>query len=318
MSTIHAVTDYAKDINYVYGTVTIVVSLVFLGVAIPLVYALVKFRDRPGDTHIPRQVHGDFRLELAWTLIPVVLLIFIFVPTFRVIFRQAEGSGTKPYIVKVIGHQWWWEFEYPNEKVVTANEVHLPANTQIQFQISSEDVIHSFWVPRFGGKMDALPGEINVLNIVTPPASSPEARDYYQGQCAELCGLSHALMRFQAVVHSKEGFQKWLETHDNPVRALTSVEKKGMQLFTQKGCIACHAVSGVENAVGRIGPNLSAFGDRKWIAAEVRPNTHEGLQDWLKNYAEIKPNVRMVAVPLEDSEINSLSKFLRHSTAKDE
>ena len=317
MSTIHTLTEWGRDINHVYLITTIITFVVFFFVAIPLVIALTKFRERPGDTHIPVQVHGNAKLELAWTLIPVILLIFIFVPTVEAIFKHSAVSAEdekNSFIVEVYGRQWWWEFHYPSLNLTTANEVHLPENTKIVFRITSKDVIHSFWVPRFGGKIDALPGEVNLLSWTTPPAVE-KGGDYYQGQCVELCGLSHALMRFQAVVHSKEEFDRWSTSHNTPPQVTSDRQKDGERLFAERGCNACHAVYGT-NFKGMMAPDLSNYGSRRTLGSGTLENTPEHLATWLRNPEAVKPGSLMPNLNLSEAEIASLSAYVLNSTAK--
>lgn len=313
MTTVHSLTDWGRDINHVYLITTIICFVIFFAVSIPMVYALYKFREKEGDTHIPKQVRGNHKLEIAWTLIPVVLLVFIFIPSVEAIFRQAEVPEDA-FPVEVIGHQWWWEFKYPTLGVTTANEVHLPENTPIVFKLTSADVIHSFWIPRFGGKVDTLPGEINQMVLTTPPGNK-DGGDYYQGQCVELCGLSHALMRFQAVVHKKDEFDRWAKSHNEAPVVATATEKMGEELFTSKICMTCHAISGT-NFAGAIGPSLSNFGSRATLAAGTLPNTKEGLHAWLKDPTVVKPGSLMPNLNLTEEEIAALTAYLQHSTAK--
>ncbi len=314
MSTIHPLTEWGRDINHLYFVTTVVCVLVFILVAVPLVYTLVKFREKPGDTSIPKQIHGNTQLELAWTIIPIILLMFIFVPTWQVIFKHSREPSPDALKVQVIGHQWWWEFVYPELGINTANELHLPENREVSLEITSADVIHSFWVPRFGGKMDALPGVINRL-VINIPAAQADGGDYYQGQCVELCGASHALMRFQAVVHKADEFERWAKSHNEAPRIETSKEKRGLELMTSKGCLACHAISGTDLA-GISGPNLSNVGSRRMIGAGVLNNTNDELAKWLRDPTMIKPGSIMPNLGLKEDEISDLSAFLRNSTAK--
>jgi cytochrome c oxidase subunit 2 len=317
MTTINSVTNWGTDINRVYLITTIVVSLVGVTVAVLLVLAIYKFREKPGDTTIPKQITGNHKLELLWTIIPVILLMFIVIPTWEVIFKyRVETVPADSMIVEVVGHQWWWEFRYPNHDIVTASEVHLPENTNIRFVISSADVIHSFWVPRFGGKVDALPGKDaqNYMMLKTPPAVA-DGGDYYQGQCVELCGTSHSQMRFHAVVHKKDEWERWVKTHNTPPSIDTSKEKRGSELMAEKACIGCHAIYGTTN-VGVIGPNLTNFGNRRTVAAERFHNTQEGLAEWLRDPPKAKEGSLMLNLQLTEDEISDLSAFLRNSTIK--
>lgn len=318
MNTIAGITEWAQDINHVYAITTIITVLIFFAVSIPLVYTLYKFRAKPGDDTPPEQFHGNATLEFLWTVIPVVLLIFIAVPTWRVIFKHAEPAPNAMRI-EVIGHQWWWEFRYPALGLVTANELHLPENTPIHFVLSSVDVIHSFWVPQFGGKMDVFPGHQNFLAVTTPGIKKPlnPEGDYYQGQCVELCGASHALMRFFAVIHTKDQFDRWVSAHNAPPKMETASEREGEQLFAR--CAVCHTIAGTASAQipgDKIGPNLSSFGSRRYLGAGTRRNTRENLAQWINNPASIKPGALMPPQGLSEEELAKVSAYLRFSTAK--
>ena len=335
MDTLAGLTDWAQGINYVYAITTIVVAIVFLAVSIPLVYAIRRFRvsdEEWGTLPPPKQVHGNAILEFTWTIIPVSLLLFIAVPTWQIIFRQPEKHQVPANAmrIEVIGHQWWWEFRYPELGITTANELHLPEKTPVYFEISSADVIHSFWVPQFGGKMDALPGKgaENHLFFTTPVLQHSEKKggEYYQGQCAELCGLSHALMRFEAVLHEKAEFQRWATVFHNPPVVQTALEKKGEQVFMQ--CMSCHTIEKTPSAdlekqllamtppVHKAGPNLTDFGSRRMMAAGTRHNTAENFHDWVHDPSSIKPGSKMVSLGLPQADIEAVAAYLRYSTAK--
>lgn len=324
MYTLVGITDWGASILGVYATTTWVLVFVFFMVAIPCVYALYKFKATGDETELPKQVTGNHVLEIIWTVVPVFLLLIIAIPTWRVIFEQEEAKRmamTSDDVLKVnvIGHQWWWEFEYPDHGVVTANELVLPENTPVEFTIWSDDVIHSFYVPRFGGKMDAVPGVKNKLVFTTPKLvnKNDSKGDYYQGHCLELCGLSHALMRFEAIVKAKSDFDKFLATHNEPPQVMTDSEKRGEELFVQ--CMACHTISGTPSAdikTAKIGPDLSNFGNRRYLGATTRLNTMENLKDWIRDPARIKPGSLMPALGLTEEQIDDVSSYIQFSTAK--
>jgi cytochrome c oxidase subunit 2 len=320
MSTIAGLTEWSRDINHVYLITTVVTIGIFFAVAVPLVYTLYRFRAKEGDDTPPKQLHGNVALEFLWTVIPVVLLIFIAVPTWKYIFKH-EGRPVREDAVKVhvIGHQWWWEFQYPDYGIKTAFELHLPENTPVELTITSADVSHSFWIPRFGGKTSAINGNINRLAFTTPLAVQPEVAggDYYQGQCAELCGSSHALMRHVGVVHTKEGFDRWVKAHNTAPKVETASQREGEQLFAR--CVACHVIEGTPSASipgDKIGPNLSNFGSRSHLAAGTRKNTDDNLAVWLRNPMELKPGSLMPNLGLTEPEIKALTAYLRQSTYK--
>lgn len=319
MNTVAGITEWSQDINAVYGLVTWISVFVFFAVSIPLIYTLYKFKYRPGDETPPKQFHGNATLEVLWTVIPVVLLIFIAVPTWRVMFKHAHVPENAMK-VQVIGHQWWWEFRYPdNGNIITANELHVPENTPIHFVMHSEDVIHSFWIPQWGGKKDVLPGHVNNIVITSPAVKDPTKRggEMYQGQCVELCGASHALMRFNAVVHTKSEFDSWVKTANSPPRVETASQKAGEEVFAR--CQACHTIAGTpsEQLPGnKIGPDLSNFGNRKYLAAGTRLNTPENFAAWMKDPAAMKPNALMPNLGLTDEEIAHVASYVRQSTVK--
>ncbi len=195
---------------------------VFVVVESMIIYSAIRHRRRSTADGIPLQIHGNTLVELAWTIVPAIIVLFISVLTFRtqaLIERPAEATATgEPLQVEVIGHKWWWEFRYPdNGGIVTANELHLPADRDVELFVTSSDVIHSFWVPRLAGKRDAIPNHVN--RIITRPTS--EQSMIIRGQCAEFCGKTHAMMGFHVVVQSQAEFDEWVEQQqaDAPVPA---------------------------------------------------------------------------------------------------
>ncbi|HZD04574.1 MAG TPA: cytochrome c oxidase subunit II, partial [Longimicrobiales bacterium] len=206
-------TDFAETIHGLYRTV-FVWSMVILAVVWGLLaWVLVRFRERPGSPR-PRQTHGNLGLEVAWTVVPAVIVVAIAVPTIQAVFATQRGDPENAMVVEVIGHRFWWEFRYPDEDVVTANELHLPVGRPVSLRLHSADVIHSFWVPRLGGKRDVNP-------LVQKPEGQPRHYNWlhftirdpgeYMGQCAEFCGPSHSLMGVRVIAESPEEFEAWLE-----------------------------------------------------------------------------------------------------------
>jgi len=325
MSTIDTVTEWGREINSLYLLTTIITGLVFLAVAVPFCYALWRFRAKDDDDdRLPEQIRGNHKLEILWTVIPIVLLVFIFLPTFELILKQHEEPPKDALRIQAIGHQWWWEFRYPDLGITTANELFVPENTPVAIELTSDDVIHSFWIPRWGGKVDNLPGVTNLIQYVTPKIQDPEG-DYYWGHCAELCGLSHARMRFQAVVLTQERFDSWQESFNEPPLVVSAMEKKGQELFMTKTCFTCHAIEGT-NAAGQIGPSLTNFGNRRMLASGTLNNTDDGMHIWLRDSVDalpgeqkIKPGSLMMFAPgfeLTDADIEALTAYLHRSTAK--
>jgi len=281
---------------------------VFVVVESLLVYALARFRHRPGRG-IPTQVHGNFRMELAWTVAPAVLLAGIAVPTVATIFRLAEKPTGHYLQVDVTGHQWWWEVHYPSLKVVTANEIHIPVGVPVYVTITSIDVIHSFWVPRLAGKQDLEPGRTNHLTIEADEAGT------YLGQCAEYCGTSHANMRFRVMAQPQSAFDAWAKGQAAAAAVPTDpLAQQGQQLFEQgrfaEGlqCTACH--TNEPNVGGTVGPNLSHFGDRTTFAGSIAENTEANLRLWLTDPPAMKPGADMPNLHLSSDQIDALIAYL--------
>ena len=279
-------------------------TAIFVVVQVLLLVAVFRFRERDPRA-IPRQVRGSALFELAWTLIPAVILTFIAFPTVAAIFRTQAAPPKGALRVKVIGHQWWWEFQYPELGVLTASDLHIPAGRPVSLEIASTDVIHSFWVPQLGGKRDAIPGSVTRIVLTA------DAPGEYYGQCAEFCGASHANMRHRAVVDLPEVFAAWVAKQKEP--ALTppggSPAAAGLQVYLTGTCIGCHTVRGV--SAGGIGPDLTHFGSRRTIAGGILPNTPENLARWVRHAPALKPGALMPDQKLSDPEVTALVAYLQ-------
>lgn len=211
-SSIAPSSDFAQTIHNVYVDIFWWSMGILTVVWVALAYILIKYRERP-DSPEPRQIHGHLGLEIAWTIVPALIVVAIAIPTIQAVFSTQQGDPENALVVDVIGHQYWWEFRYPDQEVVTANELHLPVGRPVSLRIWSADVMHSFWVPMLGGKRDANPVRLrpegtdtkyNWIHLVADSAGT------YWGQCAEFCGESHAIMGMRVVVHEEEGFQEFL------------------------------------------------------------------------------------------------------------
>ncbi len=294
-TTFRPVTDFGASINDVLGHAFWWMMGILVLVEVLLVFVILRFRSRP-DQEEPRQVYGHLGLEVIWTLVPAVIVIAIAVPTVRTIFAISAPPGDDALVVDVVGHQWWWEFRYPQYEVVTANEFYLPVGRPVHLRLRSADVVHSFWIPRFGGKRDTNPitaaaaEEGAGVNHLTFTISEP---GFYSGQCAEYCGTSHALMRMQAVAVDEGAFEAWVQYMKTPPAPPEgSLAARGQEVFMRSPCIACHTINGT-NARGAIGPNLTSFGDRWSIGAGVAENTPEYLAAWIRNPQGLKPGALM-------------------------
>lgn len=257
---------------------------VFVVVEGALLYTVVKFR-RKNRRSMPRQTHGNKTLEIAWTIAPTIILMFIAVPTVMALFASSAPARVDALNVKVVAHQWWWEFEYPELGLVTANEMHIPVGRDVNVELQSADVIHSFWVPKLAGKLDIVPTRTNRLWFRADEPGN------YSGQCAEFCGIAHALMKFRVIADVPEVFDRWVTDQLADAHTPESdLAKEGSRLFVTKQCIVCHKIAGTA-AQGIIGPNLTHIASRGTIAAGILENDQNGinLTKWLKDPEDIKP-----------------------------
>ncbi len=273
-----------------------------------LVYAVVRFRRPTNDDGCePPQVYGSDEVELAWTVIPVLIVVALFLATARVIFSvQHPVKPPDAVEVVVIGHQYWWEYRYPKLHVVTANELHVPVSdpahpTPTFMTLLSADTDHSFWVPRLAGKTDLIPNHPNSMWI------DPHEAGLYLGQCAQYCGTQHAKMLLRVYVDSHADFDRWVEAQRRPAPATAS---RGREIFETTACVNCHAVGGTTAADGTFGPDLTHFMSRDTIAAGAAPNTPENLRLWIRNPDALKPGSRMPAMNLSDPDVNAVADYL--------
>ena len=294
----------ARDIDNLINPVFWVAGVVFVLVQGLAIYAVIKYRHRD-DAPEPVQVHGNSRLELAWTIAPAVVLFIIAVPSIRGIFDLAR-TPEDAIRVTVIGHQFWWEYRYEDLGIVTANELYMPTNRPVAITLDGDelDVIHSFWVPPLGGKQDIVPGRINKMHF---EADEPGT---YLGQCTEYCGLSHANMRNRAVAVPPAEFDVWVANQKSPPRepAAGSEARAGLELFTSKGCAGCHTIQGL--STGAVGPNLTHFQTRGTFAGSMFDNTAGNLRRWLLDPPAVKPGSKMPNLGLTDDEVAKLIAYL--------
>ncbi len=302
----------AQQLDNLFRPVFWIAVAVFFLVNGLILTIVVRFRSRGDDDGTaPAQVHGNARLEIGWTILPAVLLAVIGFFTVATIFdinRQPEGDDVLQ--VTVVGHQWWWEYQYPDSGVVTANELHIPVDTPVNVRLISDDVIHSFWPPKLAGKVDVIPGRVNYMTI---EASEPKR---YAGQCAEYCGLSHANMRLVVVAHEKADFEQWLSEQLEPAESASGGEAaEGAELFIQRGCGGCHTVDGLDAAEGRVGPDLTHLQSRETFAGAIFDLNERNLRRWLRDPPAMKPmdpdNIAgMPNLGLSEEDITKLIAYL--------
>jgi cytochrome c oxidase subunit 2 len=303
MSTLVARSDMARDVLSLYGLITWISIGIGTLVFTILGYALIRFRDRPGAA-LPPQSHGRAWLEIAWTIGPAIVLLIIAVPTIQVVFRtQSQARPTDALEVVVRGYQWWWEFTYPALGVVTANELHLPAGRKVVLTLEGPDVIHSFWIPKFGAKRDVVPGRTNRITLV------PDTPGDYWGQCAEFCGASHANMGLRVTVQTREDFEKWTTAQRAPaIEPSADPATAGKAIFAGSACVGCHTVRGTSTGV--LGPDLTHFGSRKTLAAGILPNTPDNVVAWVRDAPRLKPGAKMPPFALTDAQARALAAYL--------
>jgi cytochrome c oxidase subunit 2 len=298
---LHPVGPVAKIDDGLWRFTYAIAVVVFVLVEGALVYILIKFRHR-SDLDAPKQVHGNTRMEIIWTAIPVLLLAVVAVKTVSVIIEGSKKPRDAMEIT-VTGHQWWWEFAYDNG-VKTAGELHIPINKPIYFHIKSVDVIHSFWVPKLAGKQDAVPGRVNHLSFSAPVVGE------FLGECAEFCGLSHANMRLKVFAMTRADFDQWMTNQMAPAAAPTEpMAAQGATLFANGPCIGCHTVSGTP-AAGTVGPNLTHLASRTSFAGAIFTRNDQNLHKWLENPPGRKPGSKMPDLNLKESDIKALVAYL--------
>lgn len=310
---------------------------VFIFVQAGLLFVMWRFRSRGDNTSVPAQLHGNTRLELLWTIIPALILAAVAVPTTRTIFTLAEEPEGSLQ-VRVVAKQFWWEFEYTGEEgqgVVSANELHIPTGRPVYLKMEAlspqipdgkvpgdeaskqnpmalNGVIHSFWVPRLAGKQDVVPGHRRHMYI---EADEPGT---YSGQCAEFCGIGHAVMRFQVVAHDPAGFDEWLSAQSAAAfDGQSGLAAEGRAMFEKAGCIACHTINGYTSTTGgkanvRVGPNLTHFASRMKFAGGLFDNADpEQIAAWLRNPQAAKQGAQMPNLGLTEDQITALVAFLQ-------
>jgi cytochrome c oxidase subunit 2 len=338
-STINPVTDYGEVTQSLYVQVFWWTMIILVVVMAVLAYILIRFREKPGQER-PKPIHGHVGMEIAWTIAPALIVVAIVVPTIRGVFELQRPPDGDALVVEVTGTRYWWKFHYPELGVTTANELHLPVGRPVSLRLESADVIHSFWVPKLGGKRDVNP-------VVIRPEGEESKRNWmhftiseegvYWGQCAEFCGEAHSLMGVRVVAQSEDEFQGWVQDWKTPAPTANAPDTaaspavmedplvaRGRQVFFRESyCVLCHAIEGTA-APGMIGPDLTRIGSRTTIAAGLLENTPENLVAWITDPRSAKPGAQMpgadydvtyegVTYPplnLNDEQIQALAAYL--------
>ena len=309
MESFAPVTPQGQEIVRLFWVLLGVSALSLLVVYGALFVILRRDRERgPAGGAPPPQIEGSPRLEALWTAGPVLLLAATFaltVGTMRAVYpAEAPPDALR---VQITGRQWWWEFAYPDLGVVTANELHVPTGVPLLLEITSADVVHSFWVPQLGWKRDAVPGRTNTMPVAVATSG------VYEGACTEFCGVQHAWMRIRLVAEPPATFQAWAQTQRQPAAATPgagSLVVRGQQVFLASTCVSCHRVAGTA-AGGLLGPDLTHFGARSTLGAGVAPNTTEQLRRWVQDARAVKPGVLMPPFALADDDLDAVVAYLQ-------
>ncbi len=296
-----------------------IMLFVILVVVVIYVVALIRFRrSKLGEDFVPEQVEGSHKLELVWTIIPIILIIILAVPTVYYTYKlgdvkameEVDDEGNaKHLVVDVTAKLYWWEFEYPDLGIVTAQELVVPTKEKVFFNLKAADVKHSFWIPAIGGKLDTNVENLNKFFLTFDQESKGLKDGVFYGKCAELCGPSHSLMDFKVKTLPRDEFNAWAKNMKATADETPVANAAGEEVFKQS-CITCHATSGAGSS-GAPGPNLAAFGDRNRVAGFL-DHDEEHLKEWIKNPQKVKPGNKMPSFEnqLSDQELDDLAEYL--------
>lgn len=315
LSTFNPSGPFAEQIDGLFWLVFWIAAGIFVLVEGAILVIIFLFRDKEGAKEA-KQLHGSPKLEVLWTVIPALILAGIAIPTTATVFDLTE-CGSDAIEIEVIGHQWWFEFHYPEADVTTASVMVIPAGQEVCAQMTSDDVLHNFWIPALNGKRYLIPGQTTELRL-----QADEPGEYW-GHCAEFCGLSHSLMRTRVLAVSPGEYETWLESQATPVTlpAEGTPEYDGYQVFLAKACTQCHTVRFDDESASNIvaddafnGPELTHFASRSTFAGAILPeegeSREEALRRWLADPPSVKPGSFMPNLALTEQEIDSLVAWL--------
>lgn len=308
MTTMAPKSDFAEWTHSLYLQVIGWDSLILAIVTLATLLALFRYSTRARAQEAPPVSREHLGLEVTWTVGPALVLLAIAIPTIRTTFRSQRADAPADALdVKVTAHQWWWQIQYPDLEIATANEIHLPVGRPVRLSLESADVIHSFWVPQLGGKRDIIPGHTNAISLI------PRVPGMYLGQCGEFCGLSHANMRFRVFVDTPEQFAAWSARQIAPAPLGRPAEgadlvERGARLYATGPCVTCHTITGVSTQ--RVGPDLTHFGSRTTLAGGTLDNTSGNVAAWLRDPPALKPGAQMPDLGLSSPQIAALVAYL--------
>lgn len=294
----------AYNINNLFLQFMILAGVIVFIVAGSIIIAAIIFRSkrRPGP---PKQVFGNKKFEITWTVLPFLAVTLFFFLAVRIMseINAPLSKNAQPDII-ITAHQWWWDMKYPKYNVTTANELHIPTGKKLLMRVQSADVIHDWWVPELGRKIDAVPGKLN-YNWIEADTSG-----VYTGTCSEYCGMEHAWMRISVVAQDQKDFDKWINSQEKvPQMPETEPARTGAILFQKKTCANCHSINGTP-ADAHIGPDLTHLGSRSTLLSGMLSNNEKNLTRWLRNPQKVKPGAHMPNFILTKNEINALVTYL--------
>jgi len=294
------------DLSLFVLTIT---GAIFVTVGGVLAFVVFRFRQRgEDDTTEPAQIYGSTQVELAWTVIPILIVVVLFLTTARMIFAIQDAPQPKSALdVTVVGHQFWWEFNYPKYGIHAVNELHVPLSdpqspTPTYLKLLSADVIHSFWVPQLAGKTDLLPNNVNDMWI------DPHHTGMYVGQCAQFCGVQHAKMLLRVYVDTPQQFEAWVKNQQQKAVEDESVAT-GRHVFETQSCMNCHTIQGTA-ATGRFGPDLTHLMSRDTLASGAMANNKDNLREWIRHPDTFKEGSLMPAMQLNDQQLDQVTAYL--------
>jgi cytochrome c oxidase subunit 2 len=298
----------ATSIRDLFYLVTAICAVIFLLVGGVLLYCIARFRHKPGDIHEPPQFYGSQPIEVAWTLAPLLTVFVLFLVIVRSVGETVQTDPPDGAMeITVRGHQWWWEYEYPQDgDFKVANELHVPVDRKVFLRLESADVVHSFWIPRLAGKTDVVPGKVNLMWF------EAHEEGIFKGNCAEYCGNQHANMHLYAVVESESAFRQWIEEQKAGPRDDPEA-RRGREVFFAHNCIDCHTIHGTV-AKGIFGPDLTHVGSRTTLAAgmvRLDDTKVDWMARWVDDPQKIKPGCLMPSLKLRKDEVEEVARYLR-------
>ena len=296
----------ARDINLLLYQLFGLSAVIFLITGGLIVIAMIRSARATGEAD-PTPVEGGSR-EIHWMIGPTLVVIWLLIVSAKLILSinvmHADAPGEEAFVAR--GHQWYWAFSYPGTEVTTANQLHIPAGERHVLRVASADVVHSFWAPRLGRKMDAIPGRDNYIYL------QAEEPGTYEGFCSEYCGTQHAWMLFEVIAHEPAEYERWLAAQGQPAPPVTpgTPAAAGRKIFEQRTCTLCHTVRGHGAAGAEIGPDLTHFASRTIIAGGVAPLTEADVRRWLHDPGALKPGTKMPNFKFTDDELDAVVAYL--------